>query len=77
VLFLSHLRLRVSRFQGLLPAPWRAMSALQIIASALIAVGFGGLVYLYFLTEAPNWIIVATGLMGCAGLYWLWDEPPD
>jgi hypothetical protein len=45
-----------------------------IIALALTAVGFGGFVYLYFLTEAPNWIIVAAGVMGCAGLYWLWEE---
>ena len=56
---------------------WRAMPRRAIdliIALALTAVGFGGFVYLYFLTEAPNWIIVATGVMGCAGLYWLWEE---
>jgi hypothetical protein len=55
------------------------MSALRraihlIIALALTVVGSAEFVYLYFFTEAPCWIIVAAGLMGCAGLYWLWDE---
>jgi len=38
-------------------------------------VGSAEFVYLYFFAEAPRgWITVAAGLMGCAGLYWLWDE---
>ena len=56
------------------------MSALRraihlIIALALTVVGTAEFVYLYFFAEAPRgWITVAAGLMGCAGLYWLWDE---
>ena len=59
---------------------WRAMSALRraihlIIALAFTVVGSAEFVYLYFFAEAPRgWITVAAGLMGCAGLYWLWDE---
>ena len=46
-----------------------------IIALALTVVGSAEFVYLYFFAEAPRgWITVAAGLMGCAGLYWLWDE---
>ena len=46
-----------------------------IIALALTAVGTAEFVYLYFFAEAPRgWITVAAGLMGCAGIYWLWDE---
>jgi hypothetical protein len=56
------------------------MSALRraihlVIALALTVVGSAEFVYLYFFAEAPRgWITVAAGLMGCAGLYWLWDE---
>jgi hypothetical protein len=58
---------------------WRAMGLRRaihlIIALALTVVGSAEFVYLYFFAEAPRgWITVAAGLMGCAGLYWLWDE---
>ena len=30
---------------------------------------------LYFLTATPNgWMALAAGIVGAAGLYWLWDE---
>jgi hypothetical protein len=46
-----------------------------IIALALTAVGSAEFVYLYFFAEAPRgWITLAAGVMGCAGLYWPWDE---
>jgi hypothetical protein len=46
-----------------------------ILALALVAVGGGGLFYVYFLTATPNgWMALAAGIVGAAGLYWLWDE---
>ena len=56
------------------------MSALRrainlILARALVAIGGGGLFYFYFLTATPNgWMALAAGIVGAAGLYWLWDE---
>ena len=45
------------------------------IALALVALGGGGLVYFYFVEAARNgWMSLAAGVVGAAGLYWLWDE---
>jgi hypothetical protein len=45
------------------------------IALALVALGGGGFVYFYFVAASWNgWMAAATGIVGSAGLYWLWDE---
>ena len=39
------------------------------------AAGGGGLVYFYLLTPTRDgWMLLAAGIVGVAGLYWLWDE---
>ena len=46
-----------------------------IVALTLVAIGGGGLVYFYFIdTSWPRGMTVAAGVVGAAGLYWLWDE---
>lgn len=46
-----------------------------IVALTLVVLGGGGFVYFYFIdTTWPRWITIATGIVGAAGLYWLWDE---
>lgn len=46
-----------------------------IVALTLVAIGGGGLVYVYFIdTSLPRWVTVAAAIVGAAGLYWLWDE---
>ena len=46
-----------------------------VIALALTVAGSAEFVYLYFFAEAPKgWMILAAGIMGFAGIYWLWDE---
>ena len=46
-----------------------------IIALVLVALGCGGLAYFYFIAATPNgWFALAAGIVGSAGLYWLWDE---
>jgi len=46
-----------------------------IVALTLVAIGGGGLVYFYFIdTSWPRGMTVAAGIVGAAGLYWLWDE---
>jgi hypothetical protein len=46
-----------------------------IVALSLVALGGGGFVYFYFMdTTWPRWILIATIIVGAAGLYWLWDE---
>ena len=46
-----------------------------ILALALVTIGGGGLFYFYFLTATPDgWMALAAGIVGAAGLYWLWDE---
>jgi hypothetical protein len=46
-----------------------------IVALTLVAIGGGGLVYFYFIdTSWPRGMTVAVGVVGAAGLYWLWDE---
>jgi hypothetical protein len=46
-----------------------------IVALTLVAIGGGGFVYFYFIdTSWPRAMTVAAGIVGAAGLYWLWDE---
>ena len=46
-----------------------------IIALVLVAMGCGGLAYFYFIAATRNgWLALAAGIVGSAGLYWLWDE---
>jgi hypothetical protein len=46
-----------------------------IVALTLVAIGGGGLVYFYFIdTSWPRGMAVAAGVVGAAGLYWLWEE---
>jgi hypothetical protein len=46
-----------------------------IVALTLVVIGGGGLVYFYFIdTSWPRGMRVAAGVVGAAGLYWLWDE---
>ena len=46
-----------------------------IIALVLVALGCGGLAYFYFIAATRNgWLALAAGIVGSAGLYWLWDE---
>jgi hypothetical protein len=45
------------------------------IALALVTIGGAGLVYFYFIAENWSpWLATAAGMVGFAGLYWLWDE---
>jgi hypothetical protein len=42
---------------------------------ALVVIGGGGLVYVYFIdTFLPRWVTVVAAIVGAAGLYWLWEE---
>jgi hypothetical protein len=44
------------------------------IALMLVALGCVGLVYFYFIEAISNgWLALAAGMVGVAGLYWLWD----
>jgi hypothetical protein len=46
-----------------------------IIALTLVTLGWGGFVYFYFIDVSWPWgVTVAAGVVGLAGLYWLWDE---
>ncbi len=46
-----------------------------IIALTLVVLGWGGFAYFYFIGAALPWgIKVAAAIVGCAGLYWLWEE---
>jgi hypothetical protein len=46
-----------------------------VIALALVALGGGGFVYLYFIRATWNgWMALAAGIVCAAGLYWLWGE---
>src|SRR5271156_37124 len=46
-----------------------------IVALTLVAMGGGGFIYFYFIDTAwPRWITVAAGIVGAAGVYWLWEE---
>jgi len=45
-----------------------------VLALALVVIGGGGLVYVYFDTSLPRWVTVAAAIVGAAGLYWLWEE---
>jgi hypothetical protein len=45
------------------------------IALALVVLGGAGLVYFYLIAAVWNhWMAAAAGIVGAAGLYWLWDE---
>jgi hypothetical protein len=45
------------------------------IPLVLVALGGVGIVYFYFITATLNgWMALAAGVVGAAGLYWLWDE---
>lgn len=46
-----------------------------IVALSLLALGWGGFTYFWFID--PSWPLgmkVAAGVVGSAGLYWLWEE---
>jgi len=46
-----------------------------IVALTLVALGWGGFAYFYFSdTSWPLGMRVAAGIVGSAGLYWLWEE---
>ena len=46
-----------------------------VMALALVVTGGAGLVYFYFISDTWSpWLAAAAGLVGFAGLYWLWDE---
>lgn len=46
-----------------------------IVALTLVALGWGGLAYFWFIaTSWPLGVKVAAGIVGSAGLYWLWEE---
>ena len=46
-----------------------------IVALTLVALGWGGFAYFYFLDASWPWgMKVACGIVGAAGLYWLWEE---
>ena len=46
-----------------------------VMALVLVAIGGAGLVYFYFIAETwSTWLATAAGMVGFAGLYWLWDE---
>jgi hypothetical protein len=46
-----------------------------IIGFVLVALGCGELAYFYFIAATRNgWLALAAGIVGSAGLYWLWDE---
>ena len=46
-----------------------------IIGFVLVALSCGGLAYFYFIAATRNgWLALAAGIVGSAGLYWLWDE---
>jgi hypothetical protein len=46
-----------------------------VLALALVVIGGGGLVYVYFIdTFLPRWVTVVAAIVGAAGLYWLWEE---
>ena len=49
--------------------------AVNLIVATLVAIGGGGLVYFYFIdTSWHRGMTVAAGVVGAAGLYWLWEE---
>jgi hypothetical protein len=46
-----------------------------VLALALVVIGGGGLVYVYFIDMSlPRWVTAAAAVVGAAGLYWLWEE---
>jgi protein-S-isoprenylcysteine O-methyltransferase Ste14 len=46
-----------------------------VLALALVVIGGGGLVYVYFSdTFLSRWVTVVAAIVGAAGLYWLWEE---
>jgi hypothetical protein len=46
-----------------------------IVALTIAALGWGGFAYFYFTNGSWPWgIKVAAATVGCAGLYWLWEE---
>jgi hypothetical protein len=46
-----------------------------IVALTLVALGWGGFAYFYFIDASWPWgMKVAAGIVGAAGLYWLWEE---
>jgi hypothetical protein len=46
-----------------------------VLALALVVIGGGGLVYVYFMdTFLPRLVTVVAAIVGAAGLYWLWEE---
>ena len=44
-----------------------------IIALATCCFGLWGFVYFYFIAS-NGWMAMATGVVGVAGLYWLWES---
>ena len=45
------------------------------VALTLVALGWGGLAYFYFIDVSWPWgVKVACGIVGAAGLHWLWEE---
>ena len=46
-----------------------------IVALTLVGLGWGGFAYFYFIDASWPWgMKVAAGIVGAAGLYWLWEE---
>jgi hypothetical protein len=47
-----------------------------IVALTLVALGWGGFAYFYFIIDAawPWGMKLASAIVGAAGLYWLWEE---
>ena len=46
-----------------------------IVGLTLVAIGGGGSAYFYFIDTSWPWEMrVAAGIVGVAGLYWLWEE---
>jgi hypothetical protein len=53
----------------------RGLKINLVMALVLVAIGGAGLVYFYFIAETwSTWLATAAGMVGFAGLYWLWDE---
>jgi hypothetical protein len=74
--FIPNIRITEAALNQSSPRPSLLHRAVNLVlALALVVIGGGGLVYVYFIeTSLPRWVTVAAAIVGAAGLYWLWEE---